>query len=51
MAITKTNTKCVTYDLAKFAGSVEVKQFPFYSFIKAVILLSVLFSVIMLVIR
>jgi len=51
MDITKTNTKCVTYDLAKFAGSVKVKQFPFHSFIKAIIILSVLFSIVMIAIR
>ena len=51
MDITKTNIKCVTYAPAKFAGRVDVKQFPFHSFIKAIIVLSVLFSIIMIAIR
>ncbi len=45
------NQKSVDYDLAKFAGRVEAKPFPFHSFIKAIISLSVLSAIIMLAIR
>ena len=48
-AISKNNI--INYDLAKFAGRIGTKHLSFFSFIKITISLSVLFALIMLIVR
>lgn len=51
METVRTNNKIITYDLARFAGTIGNKRFTFISIIKITISLSIFFALIMLLVR
>jgi hypothetical protein len=51
MESVRTNSKIITYDLTRFAGTIGNKGLTFISIIKITIILSVLLSLLMLLIQ
>jgi hypothetical protein len=51
MESVRTNSKIITYDLARFAGTIGNKRLTFISIIKIIISLSFFFGLIMLLVR
>ena len=51
MENSNTYVKDEPINLAKFAGKIETRQLPFYSFMKIVITISILSAIVMIALR